>query len=125
MKSLTILSILLQVNIPTPENYATWFVGLVWGAITGLALYLGNRSITKADEEIKSLKEALESQRKDFLQSLKDVSNDVSKLKESASNNTANLNERFSDFALQITKDLGELSNKLASAINFNDRHPK
>ena len=125
MIALTILSILLQVNIPTPENYATWFVGLVWGAITGVALYLGNRSITKADEKIKALETELESQRKDFLMSLKEVNNDVEKLKDSTTSGTAALNEKISNLALKISNDLKDISVKLERVTISNDRFTK
>lgn len=119
MAVISLVVMLLQVNnIPTPENYSFMFGTTIWGIVMTVVAWLANRSINKADDEIKQLKQTIkeeadkkERERRDFLASIDKINGDIDRLKEST-------NDRLSEIALRISTDIKDLAVKVAGIRN-------
>ncbi len=118
MIAISLIIILLQINLPAPENYSFMFGSTIWGIVMTVVAWLANRSINKADDEIKQLKQTIkeeadkkERERRDFLASIDKINSDIDRLKEST-------NDRLSEIALRISTDIKDLAVKVAGIRN-------
>jgi len=132
MIALTILSLILQSQIPTPESYTAIVLGVVWSVVSGILIWSLNRNVNNQDEEIDSLKETIkeserkkEEDRKEYLAMISKINDNMDRLKDNAASNAADINNKLSVLAIQITNDLKELAVKVASVANFNDKPSK